>query len=158
MYVDISRLSRLDIPPHLTHGSLLLVVSGLVTLGASPALPTTPHLHHPLIIWPPVTCHLSPGAVALPAVDVPVLAAAEAGGGELGGAGGAGEALAVVQLARARHHLAPGATQVTCCRWCTWSTLNTLSPHLAHPGSWTPARTPALAPYRWLARLQNCLG
>ena len=36
----------LDIPPHLTHGSLLLVleVSGLVTLGASPALPTTPHL------------------------------------------------------------------------------------------------------------------
>ena len=34
----------LDIPPHLTHGSLLLVVSGLVTLGVSPALPTTPHL------------------------------------------------------------------------------------------------------------------
>ena len=38
-------------------------------------------------------------------MDVPVLPAAEAGGGELGGAGGAGETLAVVQLARARHHL-----------------------------------------------------
>ena len=82
---------------------MLLVVSGLVTLGASPALPTTPHLQYHLITCTPGT--RSPGAVAPAAVDVPVLPAAEAGGGELGGAGGAGETLAVVQLARARHHL-----------------------------------------------------
>ena len=32
---------------------LVVVVSGLVTLGASPALPTTPHLQYHLTIWPP---------------------------------------------------------------------------------------------------------